>query len=82
MSTVEIAITVDEKTALAYQEAQPHVRQAALAKAAEILRLSLMSKDALADEFDRFTARTGSHAKTKGWTDDMNEPLLRGDYDE
>ncbi len=78
----KITIEVDERTASAYEQARPEVQQEAQACAADILRLSLLSKEELADEFDRLTARTGATARAKGWTDEMNEALLRGEYDE
>ena len=81
MPAVKITIEVDEPTASAYRKASPDVKQAAQKKAAEIIRMALMSREERADEFDRFTAQTGAHARAKGWTDEMNEALLRGDYD-
>lgn len=82
MSTETIPIAVSSQTATAFKKASPERRRAAQQKAAEILRLTLMSRDELADEYDRLTARTSAHAQAKGWTDEMNEALLRGDYDD
>ena len=72
MSTETIPIAVSSKTASAFKKASPEVRRAAQEKAAEILRLTLMSPDELADEYDRLTAQSGANARSKGWTDEMN----------
>ncbi len=61
-------------------EAKAAEAKAAEAKAADALRLTLLSRGELADEFRRFTAEMGAAAEARGWMDEMDEALLRGDY--
>ncbi len=77
-----VRLRVDDRTAAAYQSADPALRRSAETKAADALRLALLSRRELAGEFRRFTAETGAAAEERGWTDEMNDALLRGDFDE
>ena len=44
--------------------------------------LRLVTPEEIGDEFDRITAKSSAYTKEKGWTDEMNEALLRGEYDD
>ncbi len=81
-TSTTIPLRIDARTAAAYQSANPEVRRSAETKAADTLRLALLSRKELATELRRFTAETGAAAEARGWTEEMDEALLRGDFDE
>ncbi len=82
MQKIILELEVDEKTAMAFRNAPPERQERAKERARESMQRVLMTPEEIGDEFDRITAKSSAYAKEKGWTDEMNEALLRGEYDE
>ena len=81
MQKIILELEVDEKTATAYRNAPPEKQERAKERARESMQRVLMTKEEAAQEFKRLTKEMGAYAASQGWTDEMNEALLRGDYD-
>ena len=82
MQKIIIEVEVDDKTAMAYRNASPEQQEKAKQRARQSLERVLMTPEEVGAEFDRITAKAGAYAQEQGWTDEMNEALLRGEYDE
>ena len=74
----KIILEVDEKTATAYRNAPPEKQEKAKERARASMQRVLMTPEEIGDEFDRVTAKSSASAQEKGWTDEMNEALSRG----
>ena len=82
MPPVKITIEVEETVASAYQNATPEEQRKAQERAQRsISRVLLMTPEETGAEFDRITRKSSAYAEGQGWTDDMNDALLRGDDD-
>ena len=81
MPAVKITIEVDERTGKAYRNATPEQQQRAQERAQRSIQRVLMTPEEVGAEFDRITAKSAAYAKSQGWTDEMTDALLRGDYD-
>ena len=81
MPAVKITIEVDERTGKAYQSATPEQQQRVQERAQRSIQRVLMTPEEVGAEFDRIRSKSVPYAKAQGWTDEMNEALLRGDYD-
>ena len=81
MPAAKITIEVDEQTGKAYQNATPEQQQRVQERAQRSIQRVLMTPEDIGAEFDRIRAKSVPYAKAQGWTDEKNEALLRGDYD-
>ncbi len=82
MEKIILELEVDEKTATAYRNAPPEKQEKVRERARLSMQRVLLTPEEIGAEFDRITARASAYAKEKGWTDEMNEALLRGEYDD
>ena len=81
MTTLPIEIEVDDETADAFREATPETREQIALALAATLRSRLRSHAEPAEALLRTLDETSRQAQANGWTEDMNEALLRGDFD-
>ena len=82
MEKIILELEVDEKTATAYRNAPPEKQEQAKERARESMQRVLLTKEEAAQVFKHLTDDMGAYAASQGWTDEMNEALLRGDYDD
>ena len=80
MTTIDI--NVDEETAAAFEAAPPQKREQLLLMAAAIIRASLAEREDKAEGVRRAAEALSREAQANGWTEEMNEALLRGDFDD
>ncbi|WP_420456622.1 hypothetical protein [Rubrivirga sp.] len=79
-----LPIPVDDATAAAFREASASARADIEQSVAEHIRQELADRRARARKADSFAAiadRLSREAEANGWTEEMNEALLRGDLD-
>ncbi|MEM6645454.1 MAG: hypothetical protein AAF730_04300 [Bacteroidota bacterium] len=76
METAEITINVPAHVAKRYAHATPAQRQ----RAEQMLIASLMTREEVQAEMGEVLDRLSDAAEAEGWTDEMNEALLRGDF--
>ena len=81
MPAVKITLELDEATGRAYRNATPEQQRRAQERAQQSIQRALMASEEVGAEFDRIRAKSVPYAQAQGWTDEMNEALLRGDYD-
>lgn len=81
MERITLEIELDDQTASAYRNASPALQSKLQERIRRSIRRALLSREAIVDEFDRITTEAGAHASAQGWTDELNEALLRGDFD-
>ena len=77
MQTEQITVQVSPEVAKRWRNAPPEQRR----RAEIALMYALMTREEVAAELSRFMDHLGEGAKARGWTDEMNEALLRGNYD-
>ena len=78
MQTAEIKITVPAQVAERYQQATPEQRR----RAEKALMATFMTQEEIAEQLGDLLDSISGKAEAAGWTDEMNEALLRGDFDD
>ena len=76
-----LTIPIDEPTAAAYAAASDDEREQLAQRAAVLVRLALLDHRSPSERFQQIADVLGWEARSNGWTDDMDEALLRGDFD-
>ena len=76
-----LPLPVDDATATAYRAASPAERDRLAGIAADLLRFALRPRDTRGEAYRRAADALGAEAQTRGWTDDLDAALLRGDLD-
>lgn len=82
MHAEKITLTLPSELAERYRKASPEDQDRIKQRAEQFLQRILMTREEAAHEFKRLTDKMGAYAASQGWTDEMNEALLRGDYDD
>lgn len=81
-----LPIPVDDETAAAFEAARPQDRERFVQVAAAVLKATVRSGETSraekADAVRRAADALSASARANGWTEEMNEALLRGDYDD
>lgn len=81
MQTETITLTLPSELAKRYRQAPPEEQDRIKQRAEAFLQRILMTREEAAEQFKQLTEEMGAYAASQGWTDEMNETLLRGDYD-
>ena len=76
-----LPIPVDEVTAAAYESASVEERERSARVAAAVIRASLVTEKTPGERFALLADRLGAEAQANGWNDELDEALLRGDFD-
>ena len=81
-----LPLPVDDETVAAYEAAPVEKREKAAQVAAALFKAALrtpeQTKRERVDALLRTTNELSAKAKANGWTDEMNEALLRGNFDD
>ena len=81
-----LPIPVDDETASAFEAAAPRDRERFVQIAATMLKAAVRSSKRTraekAEALRRSADALSASAQANGWTEEMNEALLRGDYDD
>lgn len=77
-----LSIPVDDATAKAYRSASEPERDTLARFAASMIRASLASRENRLQAFRDVADATGAEAQQNGWNDELDQALLRGDFDD
>ena len=80
LAMATLPIPVDEATAEAFQNAPPDKQEEITSALAEYAKDALLREERAA-AVARAANTLAASAKANGWTEEMNEALLRGDFD-
>lgn len=78
METSEIIIKVPVQIAKRYQQASPQQRR----RAEKALMVSFMTREEISEQLGALLNRISEKAEAAGWSEELNEALLRGDLDD
>lgn len=81
MQKIVLEIEVDDATAAAFYEASPEDRERLYKRAERFMQRSVITPEEAGKAFRQLTEQLGSYAASQGWTDDLDEALLRGAFD-
>ena len=76
-----LPIPVDERTANAFNSAAPSTQHRITDFVSDYLRAALLSDAEQARAYGQAADALSASAEANGWTDSLNEALLRGDLD-
>lgn len=76
-----LSLPVDDATATAYRAAPPAEQDRLAGIAAALLRFALRPHPERGEALGRAADALGAEAQSRGWTDDLDAALLRGDLD-
>lgn len=77
-----LSFPVDDTLAAAYTSASPEEQERLARVAAVLFRVSLLDRRTPSQRLQDTADRLGEEARANGWTDEMTEGLLRGDFDD
>ena len=81
MHAEKITLSLPSELAERYRNASPEEQDRIKQRTEQFLQRILMTREEVAQEFKRLTEKMGAYAASQGWTNEVNEALLRGDYD-
>ena len=77
-----LPIQIDETTARAFEAAEPTRREQIALYVRSYIAQALLSKEERVSLFVQAADALGAEAEANGWNDELNEALLRGDFDD